>query len=847
MLIIQEKQRKMSSSSSYIQIRVLAASTGTTYPINLPENELTVENIQRHLAAVVPKEDQILLLGPPYKVPKDQTLRSTETLSSLRLGDMEDTPPSTFREDSQSDETSASSRRRWSILGTKDNTGAKRLFLFSKKALSDSAPEPIPCELHPVDINIPSEPDPSPILFNDSPQPSSPLHQALSVYERRFMLHLCQGRAYADGADLRLEAIRSCIFEQAVMVRALRSAVSNLSDHWNNASRTRADFTSLYMERMDEHGKMLNGLDGILENLGQINLHKELKAIARINGREMETLLDTVPVERERRWANQCQVAYNRLHEHFEEVKGEFENLTSTSKRSEEAESDLDTEARVKALEDEVYQVVVKVRNDQALRLTKLTEDHKTVVGVILNAINDNDRVQAAFTTLEDMSKASSDILPLMEADDLKLKEVMLKVAEAKTNAMKHMQNRLRQISQAQLKIQRVLKIVSGLKAALVQQCEDMTHVAHLVELPSAYRDFLAEIRRRRAYGEAVTSISNNMIEQITALRDDEVKSREKFLRGSGRHLMPSFFEMFVPTLATPPPLFTPHLPENIELNELPNISEAESKPGDSTPVHGNITTSNTDQIASSLTESLPASDAEKDPVLDSISRMSITKGDGSSVGKTHNLIISTEEQSDTDVIMKSANDVVKAECDMKLKTLAYENAALRQSLERLGGKPSKSFVEDSQEETPRDQLKPTITEETASRIQLDLESTKKELEMARSELDKANTALAQMKIDSNRESDKISHSSFKVGDVALFMPTGRASAGKRTYLAFHSNCPHRYLSMHNIEGNPDYVLGRITNQEQVVAGAVGTDSNPHNLLVGTKFWVLTVDVLNLN
>jgi hypothetical protein len=137
--------------------------------------------------------------------------------------------------------------------------------------------------------------------------------------------------------------------------------------------------------------------------------------------------------------------------------------------------------------------------------------------------------------------------------------------------------------------------------------------------------------------------------------------------------------------------------------------------------------------------------------------------------------------------------------------------------------------------------------EQTASRIQLELDSTKKELERARSELDQANTALAQLKNDSNRESDKISHSSFKVGDVALFMPTGRGSAGKRTYLAFHSNCPHRYLSMHNIEGNPDYVLGRITNQEQVVAGAVGTDSNPHNLLVGTKFWVLTVDVSNLN
>merc|ERR1712038_1905285 len=93
---------------------------------------------------------------------------------------------------------------------------------------------------------------------------------------------------------------------------------------------------------------------------------------------------------------------------------------------------------------------------------------------------------------------------------------------------------------------------------------------------------------------------------------------------------------------------------------------------------------------------------------------------------------------------------------------------------------------------------------------------------------------------------DKISHSSFNVGDVALFMPTGHSCAGKRTYVAFHSNCPHRFLSTDSIEGKPDYVLGRIVYQEELIAGPVGTDTNPHNLIAGTKFWILTVEVLKL-
>ena len=69
---------------------------------------------------------------------------------------------------------------------------------------------------------------------------------------------------------------------------------------------------------------------------------------------------------------------------------------------------------------------------------------------------------------------------------------------------------------------------------------------------------------------------------------------------------------------------------------------------------------------------------------------------------------------------------------------------------------------------------------------------------------------------------------------------------GKRTYLAFHTNCPHRYLSTDGIEGNPDYVLGRIVYQEELIAGEAGTDSNPYGLHPGTKFWILTVEVLKV-
>ena len=56
----------------------------TTLPIP------SVANIRRRLAGAVEPQDQILLIGPPYKVVKDSLLRSTDVLKSLRLGDEED-------------------------------------------------------------------------------------------------------------------------------------------------------------------------------------------------------------------------------------------------------------------------------------------------------------------------------------------------------------------------------------------------------------------------------------------------------------------------------------------------------------------------------------------------------------------------------------------------------------------------------------------------------------------------------------------------------------------------------------------------------------------------------------
>jgi hypothetical protein len=741
----------------------------------------------------MPPSDQILLLGPPYKVPKDSTLQSEEILNSLRLGDMED-DPSTSEQD---------------MLSTTESTGAKRLFLFSKQALSEQAPDPPPCVLQPMELSVPTQAGPSPLQLGGS---NSPLHQALEVYERRFMLHLDQGRVLADGADLRLTACRTCVAEQAVMARALRAAVSNLSVHFNGTQRSRSEFSSDFQTKTSTHASLLRRFEVLLTSLSNIQLHASLVSVARASGRVMETLLDTVPVERERAWAVQCQTSHQRLITMFSELEGAFSQLGTTASREEEAKQDLQSEETIQSLWKEVEGVGQQIRDQQAQRLETLTSDHGEVVKVIMNAIS-GEGAQGAFTVLEDMSKASVDLVPSMQADDLVLRQLMEKLAEAKTKAMKRMKVRLREVSMAQSSIQRVNSSVGVLKDALSQQCENMVHLEHVAELPDAYRDFLSEIRRRRAYGGAATSSSTAMMERLASMREDEVKAREKFLRGSGRHLMPAFFEIFTPTLATPPPLFTPQLPSMVEMDTLPDVGPADNVGGSSSaasPMQGGVSS------ASSLT-------AVSQPPQPDESAVNMA------ADTPEHLIVSADD-ADNDLIVGG-----NAAADAERKTLAYENAVLRQAIERMGTKSPRTYI---------DEAKDGNDEAGDSRSMNDLERMRKELATAKLELRQVREKFAKKEEEAKR-SDKISHSTFSVHDVALFMPTGRGAGGKRIYLAFHTNCPHHYLSTDNINGTPDFVLGRIVYQEALVAGELRTDTNPYGLPVGTKFFVNTVEVLN--
>ncbi|KAL7445428.1 hypothetical protein ACHAXM_009826 [Skeletonema potamos] len=809
-----------------IRLRVLSASTGACTHISLHPNELTFANIQSRLAAVLPVNDQIILLGPPYKVPKDSVLRNNETITALRLGDDEDELIQIGRHS----------------LEPAERTGSKRIFLFSKRALANDAPEPPICTLDPAPgpLPLPTQSDIPPPPPPPSDAVETPLRNALEIYLRQQMLDVAKGRVYADGADLRLAACRKCLSEMVAIAHALRAAVSNLSDHRAGAVRQRTQFSSEYVDAETFYMHLLQKFElrtreyyvddtdafcGENESLGSVPLHPSLIAAARSSGRIMETLLDTVPLDREKTWANKCQTAHERLSASAEDLEVAFGTAVGTSTAwSEEAQEDSAAEEVIKMLISEVEDAGNRIRSSQSEKNDVLASNQSEATRIVSIAVRNESkegRAESAFSSLEEMAKSSSSILMSMEADDNILSRLSQRVADAKSTAMKRMKSRLRHISVAQSEIARVTSSVSVLQHALAQLKTDIGHLEHVVELPSSYQSFLSEIERRRAYCTAFKSIFDATVERLSLMRADEVKLRETFLRGPGKHLMPAFYEIFVPTLATSPAVFSPQLPDMLEFHTLPNVGSQSTKYNLSSTASGStLMTSQAKEMELSINPQLKSNAGKKDESA----LVSADENSGS-----YDVMMQTMSQGENAPRRKDE----KAERD----TLKYENAVLRQKLEQAGVK-----------------VPPYIGSNTTTTIHPDendsMDKNHKEKDMKISfleaELEKLRNELEAARVheSTQQHSDKISHTSFEVGDIGLFMPTGRGRGGKRIYLAFHSSCPHRYLSPDCIDGSPDFVLGRIVYQEEFVAGALNTTRNPFGLHVGTKFWVLTVEVV---
>mmetsp|Transcript_17654 Transcript_17654/g.23246 ORF Transcript_17654/g.23246 Transcript_17654/m.23246 type:complete len:889 (+) Transcript_17654:276-2942(+) len=539
------------------EVEVKNAYTGAVHKIGVHSN-LSLGEFQALLAGAsgVVAKHQVLLAGPPYSA-----LKRSRDLRQLAQ--------------------------------TKD----RGLFLFNKVMLSPEAPEPSPVILEPQNFVV--EPlQLSGFVATDD----QPMQQALIKIETKFAQEVvATARGRVKFGKARARACQSCLAEQQVQVQALTAATLNLKDHCEDLRQKYRSFTSKVQE-LKAHQAVLDRFEDDLQQLRKVALHMALRSPGQ------ETLYDCMPVEKQRKFARKMVDSQKRLDEMAAAVSSEYQVFTNQATQlglpvfisedgmhSEQVttpedawmetlrreQQDLDgVEALVKSQEEDLvlieasYATILKRVKDELYPPAEMTESglERSRSEITIAALADVDKIrQQRDITVEKMKQADEGILQVMEV-----------FGKNKTALTLQLTQTLQQISG----IQNQIKMLSGhfttFHAAVAQVGEDLGHLTSVQQLPKAYRSFLREVVRHRAYARVFEKKVNTAVEEIAAFRQSEVSLREAFLRESGT-LLPKEFLDKAPALTEAPAPFAPMLPPEPDPSRLPRIvaedeSEVEAK-----------------------------------------------------------------------------------------------------------------------------------------------------------------------------------------------------------------------------------------------------------------------------
>jgi len=219
--------------------KVECADTGAVYSLRLDVSDpsvLTKFRNQLALFASIPPQDQILLVGPPYK----------------------------------------------KFEGLQTHVDGQRLFLYNKALLTGdattaaAAAESADVRLPPYELIIPEPVLEAETSATDASQllekSASPLLRALPDFERQLLRNLKRGETLLAFAEQVAASCRRCAGEQRVQADALQAATSNLHDHFD---ATKAAFDTAQQRlaaQQERHRQQLDSFDADLEALRSVPL-----------------------------------------------------------------------------------------------------------------------------------------------------------------------------------------------------------------------------------------------------------------------------------------------------------------------------------------------------------------------------------------------------------------------------------------------------------------------------------------------------------------------------------------------------------------------------------------------
>mmetsp|Transcript_297 Transcript_297/g.561 ORF Transcript_297/g.561 Transcript_297/m.561 type:complete len:884 (+) Transcript_297:114-2765(+) len=880
-----------------LAFRVYSAATGDSFTVRMDTENFKIAVFKSSLATFsgIAPNDQILLIGPPFKV-----------LDSHFGPDM--------------------------------CSGGQKIFMFDKRIMSDaSGIEPAPVKLKPYMIPPPVTTDvPMSISLAES---SSPMLRIVPDYESQFLSHIRRGESFLSAVEQASASCKRCLEQIEVQQQSLESAVSNLNDHYTTTKVSFESKQHKIIEQQRSHKNLLDTFEDYFQQLGEITLHPALQTLlsnysnlsesgesGNSKSNSLVTLRDTIPIDKELAWRDKCLASHVKVEENMTQLQIIFDKIAgSMSKIGVANELPYTLQQLIE------YNTAMESNVEfQRSHMDDLRESYRSAIEEISALMQCEGTAREAktaelFSLLETSRKSQEQVIQPMEERCTEAIGVKDMFAETKTVMTRNIYHTLRGIAAVQTDIQFKLKKGMELMTRWRQGHNGyFQHLERIRSLPEAYATFLCEMTRRAKYTEEFELLVKTSVDSISAFRSKETEQREKFMADKGSCLPPVFFDM-VPSLIEKPPFFNASSTDRQQIPDIPlddvrdllekfslevNYNNLSDKADDTnvgdpkTPTNRTNSNNDNNDSGATLTSSSSGSAATPRNTISSVHDVE-TKGEVENSGSKH------RSQGD-DVVVKKY-----LQMEEKLKRLEEENSQLRQMLTtNIRPLLTNTFEEEkeplelinSEDENVDTDLvdkassAPVVSPEAdklhsflnmeLSTMLIDVlelkdcvgnclpfvalpsnEVTQHQLSEVAGTIQSIHALATSVKDDVSKmklaraeggtlkpgESpvSKISFLQLNVGDVALFLPTNK----KDTYLAFTSyDMPHYYLSQDSLatikEKNggqaPNYILGEIIFINERIASKdspsnVGSWQAPKSLPPGLKYHLLEIDPLDFS
>ena len=331
------------------------------------------------------------------------------------------------------------------------------------------------------------------------------------------------------------------------------------------------------------------------QNIGEATTSNESSNTNMNNGTLIEdfshttrklTLLECLSLDKEMMWKSKCEEAYAATEQGLKELKDSYTDVQKGVNTIDTDQSIIirnDDDKRLQSLID----LIEEENTRQAVDIDQLKASHMCaydeldrVVALLQSEGNDQEKMtldeslRKLVDNFEQQFKIHQDLLlPSMQERVENCTKFRQDIIDIRSNFLLHMYKSFKKTGEEQTKIHKLKKRIEMMAKLYKGQNEYFRHLAGVNNLSFIYDAFVVEVLRRREFSSSYKDKIDTSLEEITALRQEEIKKREKFIRKYGDDI-PTVLLNIVPSIREKPPYLTTSLTADqwlpdIELSDL--------------------------------------------------------------------------------------------------------------------------------------------------------------------------------------------------------------------------------------------------------------------------------------